>query len=152
MGLSLDTITFRNIELSLKDIEAVYPSEWSELLTPQWLGLRNTSEVYGLYGNEVLLCIGIIFTDKLPTPSALELAHRQSFTAYDYLGYLYTIPEKRNQGWGSLWITHLLDLKTYPKLWLTIESIDLGKFYTKNGFVFVNPAPHEAEEYIMYRG
>ena len=100
----------------------------------------------------MLLCIGIIFTDKLPTPSALELTHSQYFTAYDYLGYLYTIPEQRNLGWGSLWITHLLELQVYPKLWLTIESIDLSKFYTKNGFVFAIPIPHEAEEYIMYRG
>jgi len=152
MGLSLNTIAFKNIELSIKDIEAVYPAEWAALLAPQWLGLRNTSEVYGLYKNEVLLCIGIIFTDKLPTPSALELTHSQSFTAYDYLGYLYTIPEQRNLGWGSLWITHLLELQVYPKLWLTIESIDLSKFYTKNGFVFAIPIPHEAEEYIMYRG
>jgi len=46
MGLSLNTLAFKNIELSIKDIEAVYPAEWAALLTPQWLGLRNTSEVY----------------------------------------------------------------------------------------------------------
>jgi len=55
MGLSLDTIAFKNVELLLKDIEAVYPAEWATLLAPQWLGLRNTSEVYGLYITEVLL-------------------------------------------------------------------------------------------------
>ena len=151
MGVPVGTTTFRTIELSLKDIESVYPADWAALLTPQWLELRNTAEVYGLYVDENLVCIGIIFTDKLPTPSELELTHSQHFTAYDYLGYLYTLPAYRNQGRGSLWIKRLIELDTHPKLWLTIESIDLGRFYSKNGFIFLNPEAHKAEEYLMYR-
>jgi GNAT superfamily N-acetyltransferase len=151
MGLPVGTTTFRNIELSLKDIESLYPADWAALLTPQWLSIRNTAEVYGLYTDEDLVCIGIVFTDKLPNPSALELTHSQAFSEYNYLGYLYTLSAYRNRGCGSLWIKHLIKLEAYPKLWLTIESIDLGRFYTKNGFVFLNPIIHQAEEYIMYR-
>ncbi|MFM1808300.1 MAG: hypothetical protein RLZZ242_1025 [Bacteroidota bacterium] len=150
MGIPLGKAQWVNIELSQRDIRAIYPADWAAILEPQWLHLRKTAEVYALYVGESLKCIGIIFTEQLPELSPIETAFRMQFEDYDYLGYLFTPEAERKKGWGSLWIKKLLEKEAYPKIWLSIESIELAYFYQKLGFKPVELDGTNAEEYLLY--
>lgn len=152
MGLSVKPSQLVNIELSQRDIRAIYPADWASILEPQWLQLRKTAEVYALYTGESLKCIGIIFSEELPAFSPIEAAVQSRFNDYDYLGYLFTPESERGKGWGSLWVNQLLQKQPYPKLWLSIESRELEYFYGKLGFKPVDLKGSVAEEYILYYG
>ena len=53
---------------------------------------------------------------------------------YYYIGFLWVIPEKRNQQLASKWLSKVHSLNTNQKYWLTIEEASLQNFYQKNGY------------------
>jgi hypothetical protein len=150
MGIPLEKAKLINIELSQRDIRKIYPPDWAAILELQWLKLRETAEVYGLYVGESLKCIGILFPEVLPALSPIEAAARYQFSEYDYLGYLFTPEAFRKQGWASMWFTKLIRETAHQSVWLSIENEELYSFYTRLGFKGIGSSLVGAEEYILY--
>ena len=125
------------------------PQDWQDELLPQWPVLAQSAKVFCIYkdNNQVnLITMGIIFSGDLPLLTPYEKSIKNLLVDYSYIGYVYTLPEYRGQGYGSQWFSGLIAY--YPKhnFWLTIEEPALADFYQKNNFeIFSGATPLDPE-------
>lgn len=121
------------------------PGDWQHELLPQWPRLSKSAKVYGLHldnAQESLITIGIVFSQDLPRLTPYENGIKNRLIGYSYIGYVYTLPEFRGQGYASQWFSGLLAHFPNHNFWLTIEEPALATFYQKNNFqIFSESGP-----------
>ena len=111
------------------------PNDWQETIIPFWEELKQTTQVYVLVEDHVIVAGGLIFSKCPPDMMYYENEAKKWFQkGYLYLGFIYVDETKRNRNLGSLWLDNVK--KEYPKngFWLAIEDENLDKFYVRNGF------------------
>ena len=129
------------------------PEDWKEELLPQWDNLRSSSEVYTITIDCELICMGIVFKEVLPKLSLAEKRVQKLFVNYSYIGYLYTLPKYRGQGFATKWFEFIKKQDSKRNFWLAIEESILIAFYSKHGFkkyVQSTYNDHAQEELILY--
>ena len=117
------------------------PGDWQHELLPQWPRLSKSAKVYGLHldnAQESLITIGIVFSQDLPRLTPYENGIKNRLIDYSYIGYVYTLPEFRGQGYASQWFSGLTSHYRKHNFWLTIEEPALADFYQKNNFEMFN--------------
>lgn len=129
------------------------PEDWKEELLPQWDNLRSSSEVYTITIDRELICMGIVFKEVLPKLSMTEKRVQKMFINYSYIGYLYTLPKYRGQGFATKWFEFIQKQDPKRNFWLAIEESNLIEFYSKLGFKkYEDSEDFEdfQDEYILY--
>lgn len=129
------------------------PEDWKEELLPQWDNLRSSSEVYTITIDCELICMGIVFKEVLPKLSLAEKRVQKMFVNYSYIGYLYTLPKYRGQGFATKWFEFIKKQDPKRNFWLAIEESILIEFYSKHGFKKYDQSTnndHAQEELILY--
>lgn len=136
----MEQLTFKEITdpKAIGKAFTVYPADWKEVLLPTWPEYVETARVYGLFQEDRLTTVGILFHGAAPEMEAFETtAHRLFGEGHPYLGFLYTLPEYRGRGYAPKWLKALR--KTLPEkmIWLTVEDPGLITFYETNGFILL---------------
>ena len=111
------------------------PKDWQEYIVPFWESLKTTSQLFVLVENNNVVAGGLVFSKCPPDMMYYEKEANNWFKkGYLYLGYIFVDETQRNRKLGSLWLDKIKE--TFPKsgLWLSIEDVNLHKFYIKNGF------------------
>ncbi len=129
------------------------PEDWKEELRPQWDNLRSSPEVYTITIDCELICMGIVFKEVLPKLSLAEKRVQKMFVNYSYIGYLYTLPKYRGQGFATKWFEFIKKQEPKRNFWLAIEESNLIAFYSKLGFKkYEAPLVLEdiQDEFILY--
>lgn len=154
--VSLPTRLHADPELQMFKIESVedsffsfLPEDWRSELLPQWDYLKSTSPVYTLGSNESIHCMGIIFEHEPPRLSKYEQAHASQFCDYVYLGYLYTVPEHRQQSRARYWVETIKERYKSRGMWLAIEDLGLQIFYEKLGFAATEASYEDERIYYL---
>lgn len=127
------------------------PPDWQEIIVPQWENYKNTSSIYVFKENNELIAGGIIFEKSHPNMTDFEKEHQYLYDEnYFYIGFVWVIPEKRNQQLASKWLAKLIEEHSNQKYWLTIEEETLKYFYEKNGFKMIAESENsESKEWIF---
>ena len=143
-------------ELHMFKIESVedslfsfLPEDWRSELFPQWKHLMQTSPVYVLGTKDSIHCMGIIFEHEPPRLSRYEQDHASQFCDYVYLGYLYTVPEYRQQSRARYWVETIKELYKSRGIWLAIEDLSLQIFYEKLGFIATEASFEDERIYYL---
>ena len=151
MGVSLETMQFSKLEGITLDFFEFFPHDWKQELFPQWETLSESTEIFILKHGTFLTTVGLVFKINFPHLSTLEKKAVKEFHSNPYIGYLYTLPKYRNQGYGKQWFKHLLDKNPMQNYWLTIEDLELEKFYTKLNFIPWKGNPQVSDEKVFTR-
>jgi GNAT superfamily N-acetyltransferase len=114
----------------------VLPQDWQKIINKTWDKVKETSTIYAILEEGLILAGGIVFTEKLPEMTEFEIKNGQPFfdLGYGYIGFLWVAENRRNEQLGSKWLKLLQERDLKQGFWLTIEEEDLRKFYEKNGF------------------
>ena len=111
------------------------PKDWQESIVPFWDNLKQTTQVFVLVEQDIIVAGGMVFSKCPPDMMYYEKEANKWFKmGYLYLGFIYVDETKRNRNLGSLWLDSVK--KEYSKngFWLAIEDENLHKFYIRNGF------------------
>lgn len=154
--VSLPTRLHLEFELHMMKLESVddsffsfLPEDWRSELLPQWDHLKSTSPVFTLGSKESIHCMGIIFEHEPPRFSRYEQKHASQYRDYVYLGYLYTIPEYRQQSRARYWVETIKELYKSRGIWLAIEDLSLQIFYEKLGFIATEASYEDEQIYYL---
>ena len=126
---------FKNYTTKAHLFFKMLPKDWQETIIPFWKELKQTSQVYVLVENNVIVAGGLVFSKYPPDMMYYESEANKWFEkGYLYLGFIYVDETKRNRNLGSLWLDSVK--KEFPKngFWLAIEDENLHKFYIRNEF------------------
>lgn len=131
--ITSSSLTLLKVIINENTFFSILPKEWQELIIPAWKEHQNSSKIYGLFLNNILVGGGILFDTLPPFATKIEKNNIHLFNkGYLYLGYVYISERYRNKGYASIFLTQL---KTqHRKLWLTVEEAALLYFYKQNGF------------------
>ena len=111
------------------------PQDWQEHIVPYWENLKVTSQLFVLVENGKVLAGGLVFSKCPPDMMYYESEANTWFKkGYLYLGYIFVDEAQRNRKLGSLWLDKIKEVFPTNGLWLSIEDVNLHKFYIKNGF------------------
>ncbi|MEH6679328.1 MAG: GNAT family N-acetyltransferase [Sediminicola sp.] len=122
------------------------PQEWQQSIVPFWENIQENATIYAVVEDDKILVGGIVFTENLPQMTDFERSHAAHFFSkgYLYIGFLWVDPDRRNEKLGSKWLQLLKVLCQDKPFWLTIEEMELRKFYERNGFVMIAESPDPA--------
>jgi len=151
VGLPLETIQFSKLEGIALDFFDFFPPDWKQELFPQWKTLSESTEIFVLSKDASMVTLGLVFNTNFPHFSPLEKIAFKDLHSYPYIGYVYTLPEYRNQGYGKQWFKSLLENNTMQNYWLTIENLELEKFYTQLEFKLWKGNPQGSDEKVFTR-
>lgn len=130
--------TFSCIKNSPEQFFTILPLDWQNVIVAQWDNFKKTSSIYVFKENNKVIAGGIVFEKSHPNMNDFEKQHQKLYDeGYFYLGFIWVIPEKRNQQLASKWLTKLKEETKNQKYWLTIEEESLKYFYKKNGFELI---------------
>lgn len=143
-------VTFEKLTAAEAFFE-ILPLDWQDIIVPLWPFYRDTSEIYVLKFENLVIGGGIVFSKTPPNATDLELSYNNLFVLnYHYLGFIFITPLYRNKNLASYWLSELKKRYSDRKFWLTIEDYGLKSFYEKNGFKQLdNPNFELAEEWIF---
>lgn len=134
MGFTL-IMKFDNYTSKANLFFEMLPKDWQETIIPFWDHLKQTTQIYVLVEDNVIVAGGLVFSICPPDMMYYESKANKWFQkGFLYLGFIYVDEMKRNRNLGSLWLDSVK--KQYPKtgFWLSIEDENLDKFYGRNGF------------------
>lgn len=134
MGIYLETLVFKKMKTTDGSIFDFYPPDWQSELLSEWAKIKSTSNIYALYNEDLLLAMGIVFSGNWPQSGEIDIEASKEFRKFKYIGYVYTHADYRNQNIGSYWFKSLVNLHPDQQFWLSIEDLNLEKFYLKIGF------------------
>lgn len=113
----------------------ILPQDWQEIIVPKWEAFKKSASIYVFKENETIIAGGIVFKNGHPNSTDFEKKYNYLYTEnYNYIGFLWVIPEKRNQHLASKWLSKVHAINSNQKYWLTIEEESLNYFYQKNGY------------------
>jgi GNAT superfamily N-acetyltransferase len=128
-------LKFSSLENNPIPFFKILPQDWQEIIVPQWDKFKDTASIYIFKEDEVIIAGGIVFKNGHPNSTNFEKKHEYLYAEnYFYLGFLWVIPEKRNQQLASKWLAKVHAINNNQKYWLTIEEASLQHFYQKNGY------------------
>jgi diamine N-acetyltransferase len=129
----------------------ILPENWKVEITPFWEDYKNSSIIYTLEIEEMVIGGGIVFSKVSPDSQAYKRDAQQLFQrGLLYFGFLWINPEHRGNDFGSVWISELKRFHPKKKFWLSIEEEGLKKFYEKNDFkTFKEVSLPSIKEWIM---
>lgn len=129
--MKLEAVNHKHLEFF-----RILPQDWQEIISKTWNTVKETSTIYAILEEGSILAGGIVFTEKLPEMSEFEIENGQTFLdqGYGYIGFLWVAENRRNEQLGSKWLSLLKKQDLNRGFWLTIEEVELKKFYQKNGF------------------
>lgn len=128
------TLEFRSLEKNTEQFFNILPQDWQDIIVPQWATFKNSASIYVFKENEAIIAGGIVFKNGHPNCTDFENKYNYLYAEHYYIGFLWVIPEKRNQQLASKWLSKVHALNTCQKFWLTIEDASLQNFYQKNGY------------------
>ncbi len=129
------TIKFRSLEKDPTQFFNILPQDWQQIIVPNWEEFKDSASIYVFKENEAIIAGGIVFKSGHPNSTDFENKYNYLYDEkYYYIGFLWVIPEKRNQQLASKWLSKVHSLNTNQKYWLTIEEASLQNFYQKNGY------------------
>ena len=113
----------------------ILPQDWQQIIVPKWEAFKASASIYVFKENKAIIAGGIVFKSGHPNNTDFENKYAYLYNEnYYYIGFLWVIPEKRNQKLASKWLSNVHYLNTNQKYWLTIEEASLQHFYQKNGY------------------
>lgn len=129
----------------------ILPLDWQEIVVPQWGNYKDTAAIYVFKEKNELIAGGIVFEKSHPNMTDFEKQYQYLYDEnYFYIGFVWVIPEKRNQQLASKWLAKLKEKHSNQKYWLTIEEDSLKYFYEKNDFkLFSESENSEPKEWIF---
>ena len=131
-------LKFSNVNKTPQKFFDILPLDWQEIVVSQWEKYKSTASIYVFKELEELIAGGIVFKKGHPNMTAFEESHNYLYDEnYFYIGFVWVIPEKRNQQLASKWLVKLKEENKKQKYWLTIEEESLTYFYKKNGFKLI---------------
>lgn len=136
MGFDLSAIVQRaERQDSIWGFFKVLPTSWRYDLMAFWPNYGNDSEIFVIQENCNCLGGGIVFS-RLPPDSSPWSAHAPHWfdLGYYYLGYIWVLPQRRGEGLGSFWLQQINSQFSASGFWLTVEKVELIKFYEQQGF------------------
>ena len=129
---------FVHLKNSPEKFFGILPKDWQHVIIPNWKNFENTSSIYVFEEDNNIIAGGIVFKNKHPEISKFEEEFLYLYVEnYFYLGFIWVIPEKRNQKLASLWLHNIKEINPFQKFWLTTEEASLKYFYEKNGFKLI---------------
>ena len=132
------TIKFRSLEKDPIQFFNILPQDWQQIIVPNWEEFKDSASIYVFKENEAVIAGGIVFKSGHPNSTDFENKYNYLYDEkYYYLGFLWVIPEKRNQQLASKWLTEIKKAYSNQKFWLTIEEEPLKYFYQKNDFKLI---------------
>lgn len=147
------TSSFLELEFHSTAFFDILPTDWQESILPFWNEYKNSTRVFVLKQNDVIIGGGLVFSTPAPDTKAYEKLAQEYFdSGYLYIGFLWISEEKRGLGLGSFWLKELFVRFPKQKYWLSIEEIELESFYEKHGFKTVHRIDLETStDWIMTR-
>lgn len=131
-------LKFSNFNKTPQKFFDILPLDWQEIVVSQWEKYKSTASIYVFKELEELIAGGIVFEKGHPNMTPFEKSHNYLYDEnYFYIGFVWVIPEKRNQQLASKWLVKLKEENKKQKYWLTIEEESLTYFYKKNGFKLI---------------
>ena len=145
------TLEFCSLENNPTQFFKILPQDWQEIIEPQWEQFNNSASIYVFKENETIIAGGIVFKNGHPNSTVFEKTYEYLYAEnYYYVGFLWVIPEKRNQQLASKWLSKVHEINNNQKYWLTIEEASLCDFYKKNGYkLLAENNDSESEEMIF---
>ncbi|NQV78477.1 MAG: GNAT family N-acetyltransferase [Lutibacter sp.] len=141
------TLEFINLNKSPKQFFDILPADWQAIIVPEWDAYKKKSAIYVLKDENEIVAGGIVFSNNHPEMTDFEQSFQHlSSEGYLYIGYLWVIPQKRNQQLASKWLDKLKEENKNQKYWLTIEEEPLSYFYKKNGFKLLKESTNSASK------
>ena len=129
----------------------ILPSDWQDIIVPQWMDYKNTSDIFIVEFESKAVAGGIVFSKTPPNATTLEMNNNYLFEQnYLYLGFIFVKPEYRNKKLASFWLENIKKTYKNKSFWLTIEDFSLKSFYEKNGFKLIeNYTTIDFNEWVM---
>ena len=128
-------LEFTSLSKNLNQFFTILPQDWQEIIAPKWKKFSNTASVYVFKEDKEIIAGGIVFRKGHPKCTNFEKKYEYLYAEnYYYIGFLWVIPQKRNQQLASKWLSKVHAINNKQKYWLTIEEISLQYFYQKNGY------------------
>ncbi|NKI27128.1 GNAT family N-acetyltransferase [Arenibacter sp. 6A1] len=145
---------FTVLESDSKEFFKIIPPDWQDIIIPIWDTYRENAKIYVLLDQGSIVAGGIVFEQDPPNMTDFELAEGKKYrdVSFQYIGFLYVNPNRRNQALGTQWLNALKAKKPKQSYWLTIEEEGLHAFYEKNGFQLVSKSkdPSNREWLLIY--
>ncbi|MEX1383374.1 GNAT family N-acetyltransferase [Lutibacter sp.] len=144
-------LEFSSLEKNTTQFFNMLPQDWQDIIAPQWAEFKYSASIYVFKENETIIAGGIVFKNGHPNSTDFENKFNYLYAEnYYYIGFLWVIPEKRNQQLASKWLSKVHGLNSYQKFWLTIEEASLRNFYQKNGYkVLAENNELQPKEFIL---
>ncbi|WP_299522185.1 GNAT family N-acetyltransferase [uncultured Lutibacter sp.] len=140
-------LDFINLNKSPKQFFDILPTDWQDIIVSEWDAYKKTATIYVLKDKNEIVAGGIVFLNSHPEMTDFEQSFQYLFSeGYLYIGYLWVIPQKRNQQLASKWLDKLKEENKNQKYWLTIEEESLSYFYKKNGFKLLKESTNSASK------
>ena len=129
------------------------PEDWVADARSLWPRMAAESQIWVLTRNGKFRAGGVLTRAMLPEMERYRsVAEGYYKRNYWYVGFLFVDPKSRGEGLGSRWLEAAWDWVPARGIWLTIETIDLLKFYTRNGFQLDQILHNgEAREWLLAR-
>ena len=144
-------IIFKKLESNPHLFFDILPPDWQEEIVPFWDDYKNSSCIYIIENNDVIIGGGIVFSKCPPDLLYFEEEANAWFDQnYQYLGYIWIAEDMRNQNLGSFWLNKLKELNPKQNYWLLIEEEHLHRFYQKNDFILTQSIEHKESVEWLY--
>lgn len=117
--------------------KAILPEDWQLEFEAQWPQMRDRAQIWVLKDHEAIIAGGLLLKDLPPDLEACRSILLPWINPGAlYIGFLYVLPERRQEGLGGFWLAAAKKEKAVP-FWLSIEDFFLQDFYKKHGFQLV---------------
>ena len=101
-------LKFSNFNKTPQQFFKILPQEWQEIIVPQWERFKNTATIYVFKEKNMIIAGGIVFEKSHPNMTGFEKEYQFLYDeSFFYIGFVWVIPEKRNQQLASKWLTKL---------------------------------------------
>ncbi|SHJ58983.1 Acetyltransferase (GNAT) domain-containing protein [Arenibacter nanhaiticus] len=145
---------FISLESDAKEYFKMLPLDWQAIIVPVWNTYKTNANIYVLTDQGAIVAGGIVFEQDPPNMTDFELTEGKKYrdVSFQYIGFLYVDPNRRNQALGTQWLNALKARQPKQSYWLTIEEEGLQAFYEKNGFQVVSQSkdPSNREWLFIY--
>jgi GNAT superfamily N-acetyltransferase len=129
-------MTFRRLVSNSSCFFDVLPQDWQDDIVPFWDAYKDSSEIYVIEDEQLIIGGGIVFSKCPPDIKYYRKEAQRWFdNGYLYLGFIWIAEDMRNRNLGSYWLNELKTLNSKQNYWLLIEDDYLHRFYQKNSFV-----------------
>jgi len=129
------SIIFKENTANAEQFFAILPPDWQEGIVPFWENYKNTTKIFVLEENNHIIGGGMVFSTLSPDlKGAPEIAEKYYQKGLLYLAFIWIKETHRGKGLGSFWLKQLKQQSPRQGYWLTIEDLNLSRFYTTLGF------------------